>query len=297
MSVIYERHQTRDFSVSGRTIRLTREWFVAVANTPDEEVTVLNLVLLANPLFYDGLVRSGADPKNQGGGNWYVSVQYENIDPQHALPDSAGPGGGGSQQTATAPTDAENLSEGFTFDVTVQPVHVTQSLGTIYSNGDDGETTEADALAAGWTLDNQRAVGLTLDGHVEGVDILSMRPDWTREVVREEVRLPYLRQLKALAGCFSIASFYGFAPYEVLYMGAHGRKNGGRWYVQHQFASGQVQTGVDIGGITIPTLRPFDYFWVRYKSQLVGDVVLPVPAQVYVERVYKPGDLDLLEIT
>lgn len=298
MPYIWERHQSRDFDLGGTVIGLTREWVVTDAL---DEVAALNLTLLANPLIYDGLVRATAKAANQGGGCYFVTVGYQNIDPQQALPDSATPGGGGTQQGASAPADTEELTAGYTFDLTGQTVHITQSKGTYYAayelpTGIIFDQTEEDCRDQDYTLDTGRAIGISSD-RIEGTDIYVPREEWTREVVRSSVTSAYKRTLHNLTGKTNAEPFYNYPAYAVLYLGASGRYGQGRWNITHKFAAAEHQTDIRVGPFTVPLKRAWDYLWVRYKAGDVGSgIVGQVPTAVYVERVYDEGNFSLIEI-
>jgi len=298
MPYIWERHQSRDFDLGGKVISLTREW---VATDVLDEVVAVNLVLLANPLIFDSLVRATAKASNQGGGTYFISVGYRNIDPQHALPDTATPGGGGSQQQPSGPASQdEDLTAGYTFDLTGEAVHITQSKGTYYGAVLDaaGTVTQYDeptCQALGFTLDTGRAIGLSSD-RVEGCEVHVPREEWTREVVRPSVTFRYKRTLHNLVGKVNAETFYHYPPGEVKYLGAVGRWGQGRWNLTHKFAAAEHQTNLKIGPFTVPLKRAWDHLWVSYRAKEVGDLVMQVPAAVYVEKVCDDGDFSLIEI-
>lgn len=297
MPYIWERHQSRNFDLGGKSIALDREW---VATEAPDEVTALNLTLLANPLIYDGLVRATAKADYQGNGCYFVTVNYRNIDPQQALSDSATPGGGGSQQSASAPADNEDLTAGYTFDLTGQVQHITQSHGTYYaavldSAGNVDETNEGTCQALSYTLDTGRAIGLSSD-RVEGCDIYVPREEWTREVVRSSVTSAYKRTLHNLAGSTNASPFYNYPAHAVLYLGSTGNYGQGRWNLTHKFAAAEHKYNVSIGPFTVPVKRAWDYLWVQYKASSAGGLITQVPSAVYVERVYQDGNFALIEI-
>lgn len=297
MPYIWERHQSRNFDLGNKLVSLDREW--VTTETPDE-ASALTLTLLANPLFFDGLVRATAKADYQGNGCYFVTVGYRNIDPQQALSDSAQPGGGGSQQSATAPADTEDLTAGYTFDLTGQVQHITQSRGTYYGavlepGGGIDETDELACQLLGYTLDTGRAIGLSSD-RVEGCDIYVPREEWTREVVRSSVTSAYKRTLHNLAGKTNAEPFYNYPAHAVLYLGATGHYGQGRWNITHKFAAAEHQTDLKIGPFTVPLKRAWDYLWVQYKAADAGGLITQVPSAVYVERVYPDGNFALIEI-
>lgn len=304
MPYFYERHQSRNFDL-GKAVKIDRE--LIVFGTPDE-TTAYSICVLGSPIFYDGLVRSSIRGDYQGGEVWYVTLTYENIDPQHALggdgtSDAGGPGGdGGNTPAASSPSsEQQELTSSFTFDTSAQTEHITQSEGTRLKKSASGFTaddaTELQANGKNNTLDNQRAIGLTENG-IQGIDRFIGKFEWSREVVWPRVTTAYLKTLRSLTGRMNQARFYFWDEGDVLFMGATGQQDNGRWRVSYRFAVEETRIDFPIGnGITIVKKRGHDIVHVVYGARKrIGNFVVPIPTNAYVEQIYKYGDFSLLEI-
>lgn len=301
--VNYERHQSRNFSLDGRTASVVRNWFVG--ETDDETSAFLTALNATTPI-YDNLVRSGIKGDYQGGRVWYVDITYTNVDPQHVLGGSdpnapGGPGGaGGTVPRPQGPgTPTEALPPSYSWDTTGGTVRIYQSYGTrslTFAAGEGTSIDEVQAAQQGQTLENQRAIGIS-DDKVEGVEVYAAKFDWARDVVRDSVSQQYLDNLQLLTGRINDASFYKWAEGEVLYLGATGRQVNGRWNITHKFSVQKNLENVVVGnGITIPKVRGWEYVWYRYRSKPVGKFMASVPVAAYVEQVVRYGDFSFLGI-
>lgn len=247
---IYERNQTRSFNLTGKTVGLTRNWFVS-GSTNEAEVHLATMA--ASVPFFDGLVRNSINADHQEADCWYVAVGYANIDPQQVLAPDGQPGGGGTVPEPESPggggpgEDMEDLGASYSFDTTGATAHIGLSLGTKWYSDSSGHFIREDsAQNLGFTLDNNRVIGSSHDS-VAGVDIFVPRFEWTRQVTRASVRLPYLRTLRNMTGRINDKKFYGFPKGDVLYMGATGSVGGGRWTITHKFACEETQFDIQVG--------------------------------------------------
>ncbi|MCC6653317.1 MAG: hypothetical protein IT348_19355 [Candidatus Eisenbacteria bacterium] len=152
------------------------------------------------------------------------------------------------------------------------------------------------------------AINVTGDG-VEGVEISV--PGF---VFNETYALPntfvtpaYISTLARLTGTMNVGSFRGFAPGEVLMLGAAGSKRGLEgWEVNFRFAQSPNRTGLVIGdpalgsdwNISNITKRGWDHLWVYYvvdKHPSQGRF-LQRPYGVSIEQVYHEGNFAQLGI-
>lgn len=278
MPNIYEKHVSRPWVVDAKTASITRE-FVVTGTT--DETEVYELVLAATTVIYDNLVRRTMQADPQGGGIWFVSVEYGTIDPQQAV-DSATP------VEPVQPGLEAPLGPSFSFDTSGGTVHITQSRST------RSMTLSTGAAAP----DNAQAIGLTKD-RVEGCDIHAPQLQWQLEVQRANCTGQYLMGLFANTGKVNYAApFRGFAQGELLYLGATGRfTQRERWTITHKFAANLNQINLAVGGgITVADKRGWDYLWIGYAPETVGNKLLNVPKAAYVEVVYPTGDFAQLGI-
>ena len=83
--------------------------------------------------------------------------------------------------------------------------------------------------------------------------------------------------------------FRGFAPGEVLFVGAAGSVRGPEdWEITFRFAASPNVANLAVGSIGGITKRGWDYLWIRY-ADMVDDaarMLVKRPLSVYVEQVY-----------
>jgi hypothetical protein len=266
-----------------------------------DETEAYLTALTATPQFYDNLVRDGIKGDPQGGGIWFLDVSYRNIDPQHVLPTDGGPGGGGTTPAAGGPpTDSTELAASFAWDTTGATAHINQSFRTLSKQSATGhQTTDktlAEAAAEGFMLDNQRAIGASGDG-VQGADIYVPKFEWSKEIVRGSVDKAYMRTLRNMTGKVNNALFYQWPQGDVLYLGASGRQNNGRWSITHRFAVSETRIDVEIGnGIWFERVRGWEDIVVEYMPKPVNGRLLHVPKHAYLEQIYEERDFSLIGI-
>lgn len=96
-------------------------------------------------------------------------------------------------------------------------------------------------------------------------------------------------------------TFRGFAPGEVLFVGANAQQEDSsddtNWTVTYNFSVQPNQKNIVIGNITVPTKFGWDYLWkmIESKTNAKGKVIKRVVA-VFVERIYQPLDFGELGI-
>lgn len=286
--IIYERHQSRTFTIDAKTASLTRDY--AVTGSTDE-TEVYELVIVTTPRLYDTLVRKSVKADHQGGGIWFATVEYtSDIDEQEAV-DSADP------NSPTEPGPDDPLGPSFSFDTSGQTIHIGQSKGT-RSKTDVANVTTLGNAGNDYTLDNKRAIGLTRD-KIEGVDVHSPGFQFQIEVQRANCSDAYLLRMSALTGTVNYGATFRNRPAgSVLYLGASGRfTQKDRWTITHKFAYSPNQLNIRISDtIVIPAKKGWDYIWVGYEPVVVGNQLLNKPNAAYVEYVYDTGYFADLEI-
>lgn len=93
------------------------------------------------------------------------------------------------------------------------------------------------------------------------------------------------------------APFKGFAPGEVLFMGASGSQRGqDDWEITFRFAASPNAVGLTVGDIVGIDKKGWEYLWVRYADAEDENTLVKQPIAAYVEKVYEEGDLSLLGI-
>lgn len=177
------------------------------------------------------------------------------------------------------------------FDISVESVHISQSLETISSHA-----------AAGDAPDYKGAINVTSEA-VEGCDVLaaSMTFDLTERYEAGDIDGSYIDVLYNLAckfnsGTFTIAG-KAFAAGELLFLGATGGlSDEGTYEIVYRFASSPNVTGRQVGTMSGLAKKGWEYLWVSYQKFEDNDAkkLVERPAYAYVERVFDPGDFTSL---
>lgn len=173
--------------------------------------------------------------------------------------------------------------------------HINQSLATLNIYPAPGHTA----------TDFKGAIGVTKDG-IKGCDIIQPVHEFseTHFFYDEDVDFAYIRDLRDLTGHVNSATFRGFAPYEVLFLGASGvLRNEDQWEISFKFASqynNLIEAGTDltVGDITGIEKNAWDHLWIFYETEkdTASNSLIDVPKAVYIEKVYFWGNFDLLGI-
>ena len=184
-----------------------------------------------------------------------------------------------------------------TLSITGEQAHITQSYDTVGAYSADG----------GSPPDFGGAIGVTRD-RVEGVDIVVPRIEYSEEFTWQwgQVNAAYLAILQNLAGKVNSGTFRGRAAGEVLFVGAEVNQSAGspsetELTIAYRFAISPNVSNLQVGSITIPSKRGWDYLWVRYEQEVRprmggGEKLLLQPRYAYVEQVYQYADFGLLGI-
>jgi hypothetical protein len=261
MAVIIEKYDSRESTVGVENPSVD---LLYVVDGTEDDAAVRALVEATIPAIYAGLVFQSYRIAHQGSGLWEVSVRYGKLDPKE-------PG-----------------ESSFSFDTGGGTTHITQSIATVNSYAPAGETPP----------DFKGAIGVNNDS-VEGTDITIPVYNFkeTHYIPVALVTPAYKAILFYLTGKVNAFPFKGFAPGEVLFMGASGSQRGQEdWEITFSFAASPNVTGLTVGDITGIDKKGWEYLWVRYQDSEDADVLVKQPAAVYVEQVYPYGDFSLLGI-
>jgi len=261
MPKIIERFDSRETTVGidNPSVELL---YVVVGTENDAEVRTL--VETTIPAFYAGLAFQSYHISHQGGGLWEVSVRYGKKEPKRTGESS------------------------FSFDTGGGTVHITQSLRTVAKYAPPGEEPP----------DYKGAIGVSNDA-VQGTDITIPTYNFkeTHYLPVDLVTPEYKSVIFYLTGKVNDAPFRGFAPGEVLFLGASGSQRGTEdWEITFSFSASPNATELTIGDITGIEKKGWEYLWVRYEDAEDENVLVKRPAAVYVEQVYPYGDFSLLGI-
>jgi hypothetical protein len=219
---------------------------------------------------YGGLIRDTYTAKEEGNGLWLGEVRY------------VSPG-----SLRREPQPVSTVRETFNSGGGTQ--HITQSRETrmVYASGDFPVS-----------MDNTKgAIGVTLEGEVQGCDIVTPAYNFTRRKVflPGDVDNEYKAIIYALTGKVNDDEFEDFAAGEVLFLGAEGSdRDDGCYEISFSFSAKPNQTDQTIGDIEGIDYGGWDYVWILYVPKENEDtkLVMKVPAGVWVERVYDEGDFD-----
>lgn len=225
-----------------------------------------------SPSTYDGLPRQTVSVEPVGFELWEATARYA-----HA-------------QSGEFPQTGESV---FSFDTGGGTQHITQSKQTISSHA-----------ASGTTAPNfNGAIGVTADG-VEGVDITVPVYQFseTHYLPASQVTQGYKATLFNLTGKVNNGSWKGFAPGEVLFLGASGSRRGtsadADWEITFRFAASPNASGISVGPISGISKKGWEYLWVRYADaeDAGSQAIVKRPVAAYVERVYDEGNFGALGI-
>ena len=261
MAVIIEKFDSRETTVGIENPSVDLLYMV---DGTEDDAAVRAVVEATIPAMYAGLVFQNYHIAHQGSGLWEVSFRYGKKEPK------------------------EPRQSSFSFDTGGGTTHMTQSLETVASYAPGGEEAP----------DFKGAIGVNNDS-VEGTDITIPVYNFkeTHYIPIALVTPAYKATLFYLTGKVNAFSFKGFAPGEVLFLGASGSQRGQEdWEITFSFAASPNATGLTMGDITDIDKKGWEYLWVRYQDAEDEDVLVKQPAAVYVEQVYPYGDFSLLGI-
>lgn len=184
-------------------------------------------------------------------------------------------------------TPREPGTRKFSFDTGGGTQNVTQS-----------QQTTRYAPEGGTAPDFHGAIGVTKTA-VEGVEIPVPSFEFQiTETFEIGVLTPgYIYTLFTLTGTTNDRQFNGFAPGELLFLGASANSQDAETVeITFKFSASPNVEGLTIGDITGINKRGWDYLWVLYEDEEDEDASALVkrPVAVYVERVHREGNYGLL---
>ena len=190
MAVIIERYDSRETTVGVENPSV--DLLYMVAGTEDD-AAVRATVEATIPAIYAGLVFQSYHIAHQGGGVWEVSVRYGKREPK------------------------ETGQSSYSFDTGGGTTHITQSLETVGSYAPPGEDPP----------DFKGAIGVSTES-VDGTDITIPVFNFkeTHYIPAALITPAYKVILFQLTGKVNAFPFKGFAPGEVLFLGASGSQRG-----------------------------------------------------------------------
>ncbi len=242
--------------------------YVALGAVDEAEVRATALAQI--PETYEGLNRSTITlDERLNATTWKVVASFEAPEPQ--------------QQ--------DNPESTFAFDTGGGTQHITQSIETVGAYG----PSASNALGGAIGYDGQ---------NVGGVDITVPVYQFseTHYIAPQLITQAYKMTLMGLTGAVNNSPFRGFAPGEVLFLGASGTRRGvdpdDRWEIAYKFAASPNQNDLAVGDITGIAKRGWDYLWVQYGDDVdpTAKVLIKKPIAAYVEQVYPMADFGPLGI-
>lgn len=290
---VMERANSQALINDPRAMSVTREYW-AQCDDPAEDVGEVNdAVAIASPNFYLGMIKQRIKPTPVGGGFWYVTVEYGQIQ------GTALAGQGIGTDSPTLPTneigDEDKLGPEFSFTTSGGTEHVTRSLGTVEESGFEARNPP----------ETNNAIGVTKNG-VAGVDVVAPKFEFSVTRRASYVTMKYINRLVDCTGCVNNEKWNGIQHHCALFLGAEGSYNGQKgddwWLITYKFLIGKNETDIVIRsstnpdapnlGLTIKKKFAHDYLWVGYENDkdATAGVLLQVPWFAKVERLYKEKD-------
>lgn len=260
-TVVTELHKSREYT-KGKSLELLYE----VTGT-DDEAAVITAVEAARPATKNSLIAGAptAEPILIDTGTpamcvWHVTVPY----------------------TSPDKPSSETYDSTFSFDISGETQHITQSIATIAK------------YPSGTAPDFKGAINVSDDG-IDGADIFAGSFAFGETHFFDDTAITSAYKLTLAGLCFKVnnATFRGHAAGTVLFTGANGSRRGtGKWEITYNFRVLENATGLSIGGITGIAKKGWELLWVRYKPEkdATANVITRVPEAVYVEQVYDTVD-------
>lgn len=278
---LVERFSTRELQATRDSVQATLRWLV-IADTDaeaDDEASVYAFLRATAPWVYQNMWVSQFRMKRVTPLAWEAETTYS--------------------QQANASRDADGsvtypVKRRESFRISGTQLHITQSLETVGAYAAPGETPP----------DTGRAIGVTQD-RVEGTDIMVPTTEWTLEYTwqQQHINDGYKRLLAQLAQTTNIATWAGYGPRELLFVGAEidqqaDAPDESELTIRYTFAIQPTMLNIPVGDIIVAEKKGWDYLWVRYEPRVgrvgPGNKLLLWPRYAYVERVYEQTDFGLL---
>lgn len=291
---IHELFTSRHSDASRDAQSFTLEFFLrdVPEDSENEDTNARALVIATAPLSFYGLLLDNIQMTPLGGGCWTSSVNYSSYvpvqNPEAGVNPAPSPPVPAPPPPPPAPTAFEPLPSGFSFDITGVDEKRTQSIRT-------RSKTKAGGGAA---ADNKGAIGVTVDGEVEGCQTLMPKFEWSVTRTFAYVTPTYLQVLNSLVGTLNAAVFYTWPIDSTLFIGASGSvQNNGPVNITFKFQTGRHEPALEIAdNLTVPLKKAHDYLWVSYKNSPDANKLMMIPDAAYVEVVYLSDDFSQLKI-
>lgn len=193
---------------------------------------------------------------------------------------------GHQQHIITVPYAAKKRNTGewtFDFDTSGATVKVKVAREHIKSYGESGELTGPLANI------HRGAIGVKIDGDVEGVDIVipSLKLNVRYKNPRGVVTIAYAKTLARATGCANLTEFLTFAPGELLFVGAQGSDGTDTdAEVNYMFVASENTESLSMGDVANIVKVGHNYAWAEFKESVAGGAAAVQVKRVHVERVY-----------
>jgi len=266
MAVVEELFEGRTEVVSDRS---TAEIPYVVRQAIDE-ADVKSAVLSATPTLYAGMVRKAVEiTERVNADTWKVQVRYEQ--PEY------------EQEEEPEPV--------FSFDTGGGSQHITQSIETRGMYGPEA----SDKLGGAIGFDGEQIAGVDITVPVYNFSETHYLP-------ASVVTPGYRGALFRATGTVNAGGFRGFAPGEVLFLGASGSRRGtgpdDDWEITFKFAAQPNRSDIRVGDIGPISKQGWEYMWVQYAPDVDDGrkILIKKPVAVYVEKVYQASNFAALGI-
>jgi hypothetical protein len=291
---VYEMWDSRNSSLGLKQQSMTLKW--VGYGTLDEDVARTGFIAVIPLTFLGLLLENDISIRAAGGELWYAEATYSST----ATAVESGQGGVSPPPPPPAtPAATDPLGPEYSWDISAVTDHITQSKETVTKK------TLATLEAMGQTApNNNRAIGITADGEVQGCDVFKPHFEWSITRTFGYVTHGYLMTLKSLVGKRNDATFYLRSPGTLIFMGASGTPKGsdGQVAVTFKFLEGSDEENIEIAGTDTSDdgyigqidKAAWDYLWVAYRNAQSENKITQQPFAVYVERVFDEGDFSLL---
>lgn len=233
------------------------DYIVTGAETAEEAITA---TAGEAPTILESLIPSFRTTEQLSNDIWVVSATYS------------------GNPKPSAAEDQGTLS----FETVGSTQRITQSLETVASAG-----AVATKLAGAIGYDGE---------NVQGVDIVTPQLTFSVSIEMEDADKPSLSTLYQATGTVNNATWRGFAAGEVLFLGVRGTRKlyGDVWDLTFDFSAIPNETGIVIGDLAPVDKKGHEYLWVQYGAAVDANLLVQTPIAVYVEKVYKESNFDLL---
>lgn len=292
--VATEMWNSRESNLGLKQQSMTLRW--VGYGTLDEEVARAGFLAVIPLTFLGLLLENDIQIRPAGGELWYAEATYSST----GTAVEAGQGGASPPPPPPpSPAATDPLGPEYSWDISAVTEHITQSKETVVK-----KTLATLEIMGQVAPNNNRAIGITADGEVQGCDVFKPHFEWSITRTFGYVTHDYLMTLKSLVGKKNDAIFYLRPPGTLIFMGASGSPKGseGQVAVTFKFLEGSDEEDIEIAGsnqsddgyIGQIDKAAWDYLWVAYRNVQSEGKITQQPYAVYVERVIDEGDFSLL---